>query len=302
MVLITGAAGFLGSHLVYALMQRPGYEVIALDTSQGFNTGRLDRIEGVRRVIADITQPSLQEAVSDPLDAVVHLAAMAAPRDCDSNPSLAFDVNVNGTNQVLQLALRRGAKKVVFSSSAHVYDIPPRYLPTDENHPLYLGTTYTTTKILGEQLCQLYYNNHGLSYTTLRLFNAYGFVQALGYFIPDQLLKAQRGRIDLQGSNVTKDWVWVADVADAFMRAITTDFVGAVNIGTGVETNLETIAQFIARTYQVELKAIPNDVPTRMCADWRRAKSVLRWHPTVSLEEGLGRLLQLPVGTVAEGT
>jgi UDP-glucose 4-epimerase len=160
-VLVTGANGFIGQYVLKALEER-GHEAIGLDFTQSVRPPWIH---------ADITHPL--EKIPN-LDAVIHLAAMANPRECDATPIGAFAVNVNGTNQVLKMALESGAKKIVFSSSAHVYDIPPKYLPTDESHPLRLNNTYTTTKILGEQLCQLYWENHGLSYCTLRLFNAYG--------------------------------------------------------------------------------------------------------------------------------
>ena len=275
-VLVTGANGFIGRHVTKALQD--AHTVITLD-----NVGAVD-------IKADITQPLSK---IEGLDAVIHLAAVSHPRDCDTNPSRAIDVNVNGTHQVLKMALESGARKVVFSSSAHVYGISPRYLPTNETHPVWLQNTYTLTKILGEQLCHLYYENHGLNYTVLRLYNAYGPGQLPGYFIPDFLLKAQRGQIDLQGSNITKDWVWVGDVADAFVKALSTSFVGAVNIGTGVETNLETIAHSIARAYQVNLLSFPIAVPTRMCADIGRAQRVLGWTPKVTIGEGLDAIFNL---------
>ena len=276
-VLVMGANGFIGRHVTKALREA-GRTPITLDC-----VGDVD-------IHADITQPLPK---IEGLDAVIHLAAVSHPRDCDTNPSRAFDVNVNGTHQVLKMALASGAKKFVFSSSAHVYDIPPRYMPTDEMHPLRLNNTYTTTKILGEHLCQLYFENHGLSYTTLRLFNAYGTGQALGYFIPDMIGKAQEGHIGLTGGDTTKDWVYVEDVADAFVRALTTPFVGAINIGTGVETNLETIARFIADVYKAELTCNPIEHPTRMCADIGRAQRVLGWTPKVTIGEGLDTILNL---------
>ncbi len=278
-VLVTGAAGFIGRH-VSKLLETEGHDVIRLDS--------ICPPDVFIDYQSDITKPL--GPIPD-LDAVIHLAAMANPRECDVDPGKAFDVNVNGTHQVLKMALESGAKKVVFSSTAHVYDIPPTYMPTDEVHPLRLNNTYTTTKILGEQLCELYWENHGLSYTTLRLFNAYGPGQQAGYFIPDQIEKAKGGAINLQGSGTTKDWVWVGDVANAFIQAITSDFVGPVNVGTGTETSLGTIAKIIAKTYKVKLDAYSIGLPTRMCADWHRAKNVLGWSPTVSVLDGLDRIM-----------
>lgn len=266
-VLVTGSAGFIGRSVCKALLA-DGHDVIPLDILLGH----------------DITKPLPSMG---PLDAVVHLAAMANPRECDANPAKAFDVNVNGTLQVLKLALAAGAKKVVFSSSAHVYGVGPRYLPTDEGHPLSLGNTYTTTKILGEELCNLYHENHGLSCTTLRLYNAYGPGQGLGYFVPDMVAKAAKGSIDLTGANVTKDWVYVDDVAEAFALAVKTPFVGALNIGTGIESNLGVVASVIAVETGAYLHAEPVDRPSRMQADIGRARRVLGWMPRIELREGI---------------
>ena len=288
-VAVTGARGFLGRRVCDFLFSF-GHDVTGIDVA---STGICPYLLLPR----DITKPMRP---LEHIDAVIHLAALANPRTCDANPTNAFDVNVNGTSQVLQMALASGAKKVIFSSSAHVYGISPRYQPTNESHPLYLQNTYTTTKILGEQLCQLYFENYGLSYTTLRLYNAYGPDQAAGYFIPDQILKAKQGRIDLLGGNVTKDWVYVEDVADAFVKALTSNFVGPINIGTGIETSLSTVAGIIAKETKAELVVTDIANPTRMCADRDRASRVLGWSPKIGLDSGLFTLLGSPMRTVAE--
>ena len=275
-VLITGAAGFIGRHIDKAL-SKAGHHVIGLDAvlaHPGYAAGW---------VTADITRPLPKFN----LDAVIHLAAVANPRECDTDPTKAFNVNVNGTHQVLAMALMSGAKKVVFSSTAHVYGISPRYLPTDESHPLWLQNNYTLTKILGEQLCHLYYENHGLSYTALRLFNAYGLGQVRGYFIPDMIAKARTGGFELKGANTTKDFVWIDDVARAFVLALETPFVGAVNIGTGVETQLGAIARQVAEAEGVPCGLTNAPDATRMCAQYSRATKVLGWQPTKSVSEGL---------------
>lgn len=273
-VLCTGSEGFLGKH-VCAQLKDCGHEVVGLDLAPTAN------------IVADITKvlPIMR------MDAVVHLAAMAAPLTCDKYPDLAFNVNVNGTHQVLRWALESGATKFVFSSSAHVYGVSPKYLPTDESHPLWLQNVYTTTKILGEQLCRLFYENHGLSYTTLRLYNVYGPGQGSGYFIPDMVEKAQHGHVNLYGGTTTKDWVHCSDVARAFALAVETDYVGEINIGTGVETPLSHVAKIIAADHEATLTLMPNGTHTKMQADWKRAYRVLEWSPTVTVEEGLRGVL-----------
>lgn len=277
-VLVTGAHGFIGKHAT-TLLKGAGHDVITLDMP---HYASMD-------LAVDITKPL---APIPNLEAVIHLAAVSHPRDCDDAPGRAFDVNVNGTHQVLKMALESGAKRVVFSSTAHVYGISPKYLPTDEIHPLWLQNTYTLTKILGEQLCQLYYENHGLSYTVLRLFNAYGPGQSIGYFIPDQIEKSKDKGIALPGANTTKDWVYVEDVAQAFLLAMESSFVGPINIGTGVETELGPIAEHIAIAKGAPFSSSPVEGATRMWADITRAKRVLGWEPTKTILEGLDAILE----------
>ena len=272
-VLVTGAAGFLGKHLSKAL-EEAGHTVLGWDLPD-----------------QDITQPFGTPPL---LDAVIHLAAVASPAVCDSDPATAFTVNVQGTLNMLELALASKARRVIFASSAHVYRISPRYLPTDEQHPLWPQGTYTTTKILSEQLCELFFDNHGLSYAAIRLFNGYGPGQQPGYFISDMISKAKTGRIELRGSQVTKDWVFIDDIVRAYLLALQSDFVGPVNVGTGVEMNLGVIAARVASAFGAELviSEQPQGGPTRMCADWGRAKRVLGWRPEITLEEGLERTIQ----------
>ena len=280
-VLVTGASGFIGLHVCEAL-EEAGHEVIGLDVSPKASSRYALLIEDITRPLPTISN----------LDAVIHLAAMANPRECDANPAAAFNANVNGTLQVLRMALASGAKKVVFSSSAHVYGVGPKFLPTPETHPLALGNTYTTTKILGEALCELYWENHGLSYTTLRLFNAYGQNQARGYFIPDMVAKAKLGGINLTDGDTSKDWVYVEDVARAFVLALESPYVGAVNIGTGKETTLSVIAGFLADAAGATFSytsGTPNE--SRMCADIGRANRVLGWKPKYSLGDGLAAIV-----------
>jgi len=294
-VLVTGAAGFIGSHLLPKLLEA-GYGVIALDRILSYSSEIQGKIKRAQVDIMDITG-----AASESFDSLIHLAAIAAPRYAEKNPDEAFKTNVLGTYNVLKMAKDANAKKVIFASTAHVYGISPRYMPTDENHPLALGDTYTTSKILGEQLCQLFYENHDIPYTILRLFNGYGPRQSLDYFIPSMIAQAlgKRGlmhpdnrKIVLRGGRaITKDFIYVEDIADAMMRALESDFVGALNIGTGKQTTLEEVALFIARAFGVPLafEEFSDGGPTHMQCDPSRAKRILGWRAKVDIEEGLRR-------------
>ena len=250
-VLVTGAGGFLARHLVPKLAAQ-GAEVVGMDLAPGVENARRFKSKA-RLVEGDITDYASIERAADKCDYVIHLAAIAAPLECEKRPERAFLVNVQGTFNVLRFAQKKGARKFIFSSSAHVYGISPKYMPTDEKHPLALQDTYTTSKILGESLCQLFYSNHNLEYVTSRLYNAYGPGQNEDYFIPAMISKAKAGRIELRGRQVTKDFVFVEDVAEAFVKALTSDFVGEVNIGSGKQTTLEFVADHIARAFRAKL-------------------------------------------------
>ncbi len=191
------------------------------------------------------------------------------------------------------LVFRNGKTAFCGNSTAHVYGISPKYMPTDENHPLALLDTYTSTKILGESLCQLFYSNHHLAYITTRLFNGYGPGQNTDYFIPAMVAKAKTGRIELRGRNITKDFVYVEDVGDAFIRALMSDYVGEVNIGTGKQSTLEYVARHIAKALGAELtfSSVDPAGPTHMQCDPTRALKILGWKASTPIEQGLDKTI-----------
>jgi UDP-glucose 4-epimerase len=302
-ILITGAAGFLGTHLIDRLTE-DGHRIEKLDIALMGPSGE-PRGPNLLRWITwgptDIRDDALLKRQGDvchkgSIDACVHLAAIASPNICGQDPETAWSTNVMGTYNVLSMCQRVGVKKFVFLSSAHCYGISPKYLPTDEEHPLSLLDCYTSTKIAGEKIVKQFWRNHGLSYVTLRLFNAYGRGQSSEYFMGRKLKEAREGgpvvmRTPLE--DVTKDWVHVSDVVEAIVLAIKTEYVGPLNIGTGVETRLKDIAQRIADGFGVPLvgEDTGDPGPTRMCSDSRRAHQ-LGWTPKVKLEDGLDRLIK----------
>lgn len=289
MILVTGAAGFIGKHLVKALLDE-NIPVVALDkanpTPFEFN---------IRYHQTDITDEAAMKKLEDgPFTACVHLAAVASPPIAQKDPVQAWATNVRGTHNVLQLLHRIGCPKIIFFSSAHVYGISPKYMPTDENHPLALLDTYTTTKIMGEELCRLYYENHGISYTTLRLWNAYGPGQNEDYFIGAKIRQAKTGKLTIRNERVTKDWVHVSDVVRATLLAVKSAYVGPLNVGTGIETSLTDIVRRIADRFGLAItkEDVPDEGPTRMQCDFRRIKATLGWEPKISFQDGLRELLK----------
>jgi UDP-glucose 4-epimerase len=296
-VLITGAAGFIGSKLRHFLHLGADWKIISLDKAAMTSLGGEDDERYYTNITDDESMSRLKEKLYKRVDACVHLAAVAAPREAEREPGKAWDTNVRGTHNVLSLLRDIECRKVVFASSAHVYGISPKYMPTDENHPLSLLDTYTTTKIMGEQLCDLFRKNYGINATILRLFNVFGPGQSEDYFLGKKLQQAKAGGpITLMNGGVTKDWVWIYDVVSAFDAALSTDYSGPINIGTGVETSLREMAEYIAS----EFKLLPlvdepaTDIgPTRMQCDPLLAKNLLNWSPSVNAKTGLLSLISI---------
>lgn len=284
-VLVTGISGFLASEILPRLSDE-GYELVGIDTRV---------VEGFpyKVIQGDITKYAELETLPE-ADYVLHLAAIAAPAQCRANPALAYAVNVLGTNNILQWAATHKAKKFVFLSTAHVYGISPRFMPTPEDAPLLLNNdVYTISKILGEKLCRLYYDNYHLPYLAFRLYNSYGPAQTTGYFIADKIDQAKRGGVIMKGPEVTKDFVYIDDVVDAISKGLKTDFVGELNIGTGVQTSLGSIAKKIAEEFNVPYSETEiHDRPNYMQADITRIGHILDWAPKVTVEEGLAKTIK----------
>ncbi|MDA4122203.1 MAG: GDP-mannose 4,6-dehydratase [Thaumarchaeota archaeon] len=293
-ILITGAAGFMASYLIPTLVEK-GYDVIGLDMKGAFENGNVKGIINRIKVIeADITNYSELEKLDFKVDFIHHLAAIAAPSVCTAQPKLAYDVNVLGTHNVLRFAKSNDVKRFLLTSSAHVYGISPRYVPTPEIQPVWLqDDVYTATKIMDEYLVRLFYENYSIPYTTIRLFNSYGPRQTTDYFIPAKIHEGlETGKILLKGRYVKKDFIYITDVIDAYVKILESDFVGEINVGSGVSTSLETLARFIAKSLNVELTFADEDSATSMQSDISRAKKILGWQTKIGLEEGLKRTIE----------
>lgn len=301
-ILVTGAAGFIASHLVPAL-KRIGARLVLTDIRP---LGPLadDAQAGFRWDIRDhASMPAFVEEASG-CDAIVHLAAIAAPRQCAIDPSTAWETNVRGTQNVLELAHLAAIPRVIFLSSSHVYGISPKYMPTDEPHPLWMHDSYTTTKILGEQLCALHYQNHGTSYAAIRLFNSYGFGQSADYFLGAKIRQAlTERRVIVKGPVITKDWIEIRDAVSAIVALTGNGYVGPVNVGTGIETSLQALGKQIAESFDVPYAAEPTDDPgpSRMCADARRLQRIADWWPKIKVREGLEQLILRTRAEAKEG-
>ena len=235
-IVVTGGAGYVGSYLVYKLLQEK-HEVYSIDN---ISRGDYSALEGVVQpehlVVGDVRDSALLDNLFKDADAVVHLAAIPGLVRCNESPEEAVSVNVFGTYQVLEAARKQGVKKVVFSSSAASYGVP-RSLPVTEDHPLNPMNLYGVTKLAGEKMMTVYYNNYDIETVTLRFGNIYG----VGLFSRENTVIPKFVRMGLESKTMTiygdgsstRDYVHVDDIVQSIVRSISsTDKGGEVyNVG-----------------------------------------------------------------------
>jgi UDP-glucose 4-epimerase len=270
--LVTGGDGFIGSHLV-AKLEELGAEVTVASKNK---TG------GRNFLSIDVTKSSLNFGE---YEVVFHLAGIADPRTCEENPEQAFLVNSYGSLNVMEACGRSGVKRILLSSSAHVYGIP-QYTPIDERHPLRPVSTYGRSKVAAEHICKSY------GATILRFFNVYGKEQRGDYLIPTIISNLDRESITLRNLDSKRDFVYVDDVVDAMLLAV--DYPNeCFNIGSGTGHTPQEIAELLLRISGKKPKLIDlnkADRITALVADIGKARKLLGWEPKVGLEEGLGRV------------
>ncbi len=302
-VLVTGGAGFIGSHTVEELLRIPWIDVVVVDN---FHSGRIDNLRGLDRakvMRSDIRR--MKELKLDELAGIVHLAAIVSLDEAYSNPRLAVETNLIGTLNALEVARRFDAKRFVYASSVAVYGEPEK-LPIDEDHPTRPSNIYGLSKLMGEQLAMRYMEDYGIEVVSLRYFNVYGprmrsgpYSGVIHRFITS-LLKGNAVTIFGDG-NQSRDFVYVEDVARANVSALLSDARGIFNIGSGVEISVRELLSLICELMGVspEVRYEPprkGDV-MRSRASYEAAKRSLGWEPRVSLREGLGRTIEWYMGS-----
>jgi UDP-glucose 4-epimerase len=297
-VLVTGAAGFIGSHLTDRLLA-DGHEVIGVDDlSSGSRANLSDRVELHELDVAD---PMLVELARTARPEVIcHLAAQVSVRVSVADPLRDARVNVLGTLTVLEAARAAGARKVVYTSSCAVYG-PPATLPVPPDAPLNPLSPYAASKTTGEVYLAAYRELHGLDYTTLTLANVYGPRQTpegeagVVSIFCDAMVSAKPTLVFGKGDN-TRDYVYVLDVVDAFARAVGERGGGRrFNIGTGVETSDRELHSLVAAAAQAPdepASAEPRlgDL-TAMSLDPASAFEELGWRPATALADGLAETI-----------
>lgn len=304
-VLITGAAGFIGSTLVDAMLSQ-GREVIGLDSFDPFypeaekhrNLVAANSNTGFRLVRGDIRDASALERIlgEAPVGCIVHLAALAGVRPSLERPTEYADVNVKGTTVVLDAAVRHGVSRVVFASSSSVYGerVGGPFRETDRvDRPI---SPYAATKLAGELVAHTFHSAHGLEVTCVRFFTAYGPRQRPDLAIRRFAERMRRGEpVPIYGDgSALRDYTFVGDVVDGLLRAADTGLgYSVLNFGAGRTISvLEMIAQLeVALGVKAErhfLSPRVGDV-SRTWADIEAAREQLGYQPKVDFEQGIAR-------------
>lgn len=246
-VLVTGAAGFIGTHLVHRLVSG-GDRVVALDNlKRGARAKLAEHADAITFVEADIRHFGALRQAAAGCDIVFHLAAQSNVMGAVDDPEYSVTTNVIGTFNVLRAAAEVGAR-VVFTSSREAYG-EPRELPVSEAQPLSAKNPYGASKASGEAYCRSFAQAHGLRVEVLRLANVYGAGDA-GRLIPLWLTAAQEGSdLVVYGGGQIIDFVWVGTVVDALVYAAQHGLPGPMNVGSGVGTSIMTLgARVLAET------------------------------------------------------
>jgi len=294
-VLITGGAGFIGSHVADRLIDE-GYDVAIVDN---LSTGKKENINPKARFYQiDIESPDLEEVFKKERPAYVnHHAAQIDVRRSVSDPIFDATTNVLGTINLLQCCIKYNVKKVIYASSGGAIYGEQRIFPAPEDHPLSPVSPYGITKLVGEHYLRFYKATYGLDYVSLRYANVYGQRQDPGgeagvvaIFI-GKMLNGSQPIINGDGEQ-TRDFVYVDDVARANILALREDIrAGIFNIGTGVETSINQLFDILKRLINPKVERLygppKKGEQRRSVLDITRAKEVMHWRPLVSLDEGI---------------
>lgn len=302
-VLVTGADGFIGSHLTEELVKR-GYQVKAFVYYNSFNTwGWLDVLEkdimqNVEIFQGDIRDPHGVKTALDGVNAVFHLAALIAIPFSYYSPDTYVDTNVKGTLNVLQAARECGNIRTLVTSTSEVYGTA-QYVPIDENHPFQGQSPYSATKIGADRLAESFYRSFNLPVTIVRPFNTYGPRQSARAVIPTIITQLLSGyeEIKLGALTPTRDFNYVKDTANGFIEIYESDkTIGQeINIATQREISIGDLAEELIRQINPKAKVIcdekrfrpENSEVNRLLGSNEKIKQLTNWRPHYSFEEGI---------------
>jgi NAD dependent epimerase/dehydratase len=303
-VLVTGADGFIGSHLVEALVRR-GEDVRAfvlynsLGSRGWLDDASVDVSQSFEVVAGDIRDGSCVRDAARGCDVILNLAALIAIPYSYRAPESYVDVNIKGCLNVLQAARDLGTVKVVQTSTSEVYGTA-QFIPITEAHPLNAQSPYAATKIAADQLALSFHRSFGVPVTVIRPFNTYGPRQSTRAVLPTIIAQLQHGeRVALGALHPTRDFSFVSDTVSGFIAAMGSDVAlgEVINLGSGHETSIGDVARLVAELMQRRIDLVDDaqrhrpqaSEVERLLADVTTAERVLSWRPEYGGEAGLKR-------------
>lgn len=303
-VLVTGADGFIGSHLTEALLSA-GYQVRALSYYNSFNDwGWLEGINNpdLEVVSGDVRDPDFCRHITRGCSLVFHLAALIAIPYSYVAPDSYVDTNIRGTLNMLQAARDCNVERIVVTSTSEVYGTA-LYVPIDENHPRQPQSPYSATKIGADALAKSFYNAFELPVVIARPFNTYGPRQSARAIIPTIITQIAAGHREIKVGDLTptRDFNFVTDTAAGFIALATATGIEGreINIATGREVTMEETLHTIARLMGADIEWVTDperirpskSEVRRLLGDNKLITSLTDWRPRVSLEEGLSKTI-----------
>ena len=301
-ILITGADGFIGSHLTEALV-RAGHEVKAFVLYNSFNSwGWLDQcteIEGQFEIFSgDIRDPHGVKAAVNNVDCIMHLAALIAIPYSYHSPDTYVDTNIKGTLNLLQAARENEIKSFIHTSTSEVYGTA-QFVPITEEHPLQGQSPYSASKIAADQLAYSYFSSFNLPVKIIRPFNTYGPRQSLRAVIPTIITQIANGKesIKLGAVSPTRDFNYVKDTVEGFIAGMESSkgFGDVTNLGSNFEISIEDTVSLIQEIMGKEIEIITDEKRLRpdkseverLWADNSKAKKLFNWEPKYNGREGI---------------
>lgn len=305
-VLVTGADGFIGSHLVEALV-KDGYKVKALSYYNSFNYwGWLEDVnclDEIEVVTGDVRDPNFCRKLLAGSDIVFHLAALIAIPYSYIAPDMYVDTNIRGTLNICQAALEHNIKRLIHTSTSEVYGTAC-YVPIDEKHPLQPQSPYSATKIGADAIAMSFYNTYELPVTIARPFNTFGPRQSARAIIPTIISQIASGKKQIKAGDLTptRDFNYVKDTCEGFIKL--SQYPAAVgetvNIGSGREISIADVVQLIKKMMKSDAEIIMEEQRIRpeksevfrLLCDNRKIKEMTGFEPKYTIDAGLEETIQ----------
>ena len=307
-ILVTGAEGFIGSHLT-ELLVKEGYDVRAMVQYNSFNNwGWIDTFDKDIKdkldiFLGDVRDPNGVRTAMEGVDAVFHLAALIAIPYSYHSPDMYVDTNIKGTLNILQAARDLNTKRILVTSTSEVYGTA-KYVPIDENHPYQGQSPYSATKIGADRLAESFYRSFNLPVTIVRPFNTFGPRQSARAVIPTIITQLLDGKkeIKLGSLTPTRDFNYVKDTARGFLEIYKSDkTIGEeINIATQKEISIGQLAEELIRQINSEAKIICDEQRVRpeksevnrLLGSNEKIKRLTNWEPQYTFEQGIAETIE----------